>query len=103
VRIYLFTLIKCGDSDEYDNSIPAHAYIIAVHSEDPFLDDPDIELALFDGAPFQGKLPLERTSENVFFIANKKLTNTSVSAVPYGSKITCISGYTCPNDAMASP
>lgn len=56
-------------------------YIIAIHSEDPFLDDLDIELALFDGAIFQDKLPLKRASGNVFFIAKNEWANRSVSAV----------------------
>ncbi|MBE7174752.1 MAG: hypothetical protein INR69_00010 [Mucilaginibacter polytrichastri] len=56
-------------------------YIIAVHSDDPFLDDLDIELALFDGAVFQDTLPLGRANENALYIADKKLINRSVSAV----------------------
>ncbi len=56
-------------------------YIIALYSEDPHLDYLDIDLALFDGAPFQDILPLTRARDQSFFIARTGLINTSVSAI----------------------
>lgn len=56
-------------------------YIIALLSEDMHLDYLDMDLALFDGAPFQDKLPIKRGREIAFFIGRQQLINTSVSAV----------------------
>ena len=56
-------------------------YVIALLSEDMHLDYLDMDLALFDGAPFQDKLPVKRGRDNAFFIGRQRLINTSVSAV----------------------
>lgn len=59
----------------------SNPYIIALYSEDMHLDDLDMDLALFDGASFQDKLPLSRARDKSFFIAQSGLINTSVSAL----------------------
>jgi len=56
-------------------------YIIALLSEDFHLDYLDMDLALFDGAPFQDKLPIKRGRDIAFFIGKQQLINTSVSGV----------------------
>ena len=56
-------------------------YMIALLSEDVYLDYLDMDLALFDGAPFQDKLPVKRGRDIAFFIGKQRLINTSVSAV----------------------
>lgn len=56
-------------------------YIIALYSEDMFLDYLDMDLALHDGARFLDKLPLKRGRGTAFYIAHTHLINFSVSAV----------------------
>ncbi|RCH56881.1 hypothetical protein DJ568_03225 [Mucilaginibacter hurinus] len=79
-------------------------YIIALLSEDIHLDYLDMDLALFDGAPFQDKLPIKRGREMAFFIGKQHLINTSVSGVllvqqlsPYSSQLPKMMLYHHPN------
>ncbi|GAB2972052.1 hypothetical protein GCM10027049_02110 [Mucilaginibacter puniceus] len=79
-------------------------YIIALLSEDMYLDDLDMDLALFDGAPFQDKLPIKRGRGMAFFVGKQQLINTSVSGVlliqqlsPYSNALPKMMLYHHPN------
>ncbi|WP_432327695.1 hypothetical protein ACRQ5D_31180 [Mucilaginibacter sp. P25] len=77
-HLNVLTALNDKRPSKYDLNGP---YIIALNSEDMFLGHLDMELALFEGARFQDKLPLKLCRDFGFFIAKQHLVNSSVSAV----------------------
>lgn len=77
-HLNVLTALKDKRPSRYNIAGP---YIIALYSEDMHLDYLDMDLALFNGASFQDKLPINRVKDQSFFIGQTGLINTSVSGV----------------------
>ncbi|MET3606975.1 hypothetical protein ABIC74_000817 [Mucilaginibacter rubeus] len=90
-HLNVLTALNDKRPSKYQLSSP---YIIALYSEDMFLNYLDMELALFDRARFQDKLPVKRGKDKAFFIAKQHLTNSSVSAVLLVQRLTPYSSET---------